>query len=333
MVSSSTNDRPDGYGIGELSRRVGVSPETLRAWERRYALLEPRRTKGGNRVYSLEDELRVRAMSLLRNQGLAADEAARLARADPQLSERAGHGAVVARNAAPPQADAVLAGRVGPSGAGAGAIAPAPAPRPVVEDNCARLLEALRSFDQDKANRVLDESLSAFAIDEVLEHIILGALSTLGAEWVEGSATVGQEHFASNVLRGRLLELSRGWDEGEGPLALLACAPGELHDLALIVFGLALRGQGWRIAFLGIDTPLFTLAEAARELDPQAVVIASIEGRKLRVVGEQIGELADRYRVFLAGSGANRPLAARLGAEALEGEATYSARWLAAQHH
>jgi len=55
---------------------------------------------------------------------------------------------------------------------------------------------------------------------------------------------VAQEHFASNVLRGRLLGLARGWGEGVGPRAVLACAPGELHDLPLIVFGLTLAGRG-----------------------------------------------------------------------------------------
>ena len=76
--------------IGELSRRVGVGVETLRAWERRYSLLEPVRTEANYRLYSLDDEARVREMVRLRAQGVAAAEAARLAREDPQLREQAG---------------------------------------------------------------------------------------------------------------------------------------------------------------------------------------------------------------------------------------------------
>ncbi|HEY6030458.1 MAG TPA: MerR family transcriptional regulator, partial [Gaiellaceae bacterium] len=68
------------YRIGELARRTGVSPDLLRAWERRYGLLEPVRTGGGFRVYSEEDEQRVRAMQAHLQRGLAAAEAARLAR-------------------------------------------------------------------------------------------------------------------------------------------------------------------------------------------------------------------------------------------------------------
>lgn len=319
------------YRIGELSRRVGVAPETLRAWERRYQLMTPSRTRGGNRVYSVDDELRVRAMSRLREQGVGATEAARLARADPQLSERAGHGAVVAGNAAPSQADAVLAGRVAPVGMGAGAVAPVPMPRPVLQASCDQLLDALRSFDEAAAHDALDSALERFEPDEVLEHVVLSSLSSLGREWMAGSSTVGQEHFASNLLRGRLMGLARGWGSGDGPLALLACPPGERHDLALIAFGLALRRQGWRIAFFGVDTPLFTLHDAAASLEPSAIVIASIDGRRMRAASQGISELAEDYPVLLAGAGANRRLAARLGAEALEGEATYSARRVAAR--
>jgi MerR family transcriptional regulator, light-induced transcriptional regulator len=73
---------------------------------------------------------------------------------------------------------------------------------------------------------------------------------------------VVQEHFASNLLRGRLLALARAWERGTGPAALLASAPDEQHDLPLIMFGLALRAQGRRVIFLGADTPLASIAEA-----------------------------------------------------------------------
>jgi hypothetical protein len=68
------------------------------------------------------------------------------------------------------------------------------------------------------------------------------------------------------ALDHRLLGLARGWDRGAGPRALLACAPSEQHDLGLIALGVALRARGWRITYLGQDTPLETLAESARSL-------------------------------------------------------------------
>ena len=87
--------------------------------------------------------------------------------------------------------------------------------------------------------------------------------------WERGEASIAQEHFASSVLRGRLLGLARGWGLGFGPVALLACLPGEQHDLGLIAFGLALRARGWRIVYLGSDTPIETIEETSRPARPQ----------------------------------------------------------------
>ena len=102
------------------------------------------------------------------------------------------------------------------------------------------------------------------ASTSLLRDLLIPYLHDLGERWEAGTASVAQEHFASNFLRGRLLGLARGWGQGGGPLAILACAPSELHDLPLIAFGLALRAHGWRIAFLGPDTPLGTLPTRPR---------------------------------------------------------------------
>src|SRR6187397_246665 len=70
--------------IGELSRRTGVPPELLRAWERRYALVEPRRTDGGFRLYSAEDLRRVQSMREHLAHGVSAAQAAALAVNEPE---------------------------------------------------------------------------------------------------------------------------------------------------------------------------------------------------------------------------------------------------------
>ena len=98
-------------------------------------------------------------------------------------------------------------------------------------------------------------------------------------------------HFASNVIRGRLLGIARGWGRGIGPRALLACAPGEQHELGLIAFGLALRAHGWRIEYLGADTPLETIDDVADSLEVDLVVVSA-------VAPERIGGLATELRLI-----------------------------------
>ena len=114
---------------------------------------------------------------------------------------------------------------------------------------------------------ILDDSLAAFGLEAVLRDVILPTLAEVGLDWGTDTLAISQEHFASNLIRGRLLSLARLWSRGSGPLAMLACPPGERHDITLIAFGLILRSHGWRILFLGADTPIETLTEPSRRRD------------------------------------------------------------------
>ncbi len=121
-------------------------------------------------------------------------------------------------------------------------------------------------------------------VDTLLSEVVLPYLRELGERWERGEASVAQEHFASSVLRGRLLGLARGWGLGLGPTAVLACLPGEQHDLGLIAFGLALRARGWRIVYLGSDTPIETVEEVSRQLDPSLVVLNAVTSERVEPV-------------------------------------------------
>jgi DNA-binding transcriptional MerR regulator len=289
----------DGYlRIGELSRRVGVSPELLRAWERRYALLQPSRSAGRFRLYSDADIARVRAMKASMEQGLSAAEAARHTLASNVAT------AVAERGAAP------LAGELA--------------------EGVAELREALESFDDGRAHVLLDGFLATFSLDSVLRDVILPTLREIGDRWARQEVSVAQEHFASNLLRGRLLALARGWGRGGGPRALLAAPAGELHDLGLIIFGLALRDRGWTITFLGADTPVSTIVDTTRRVAPDVVVIAALDSDRWRSENDELAALSKAGRLALAGAGASPALAARLGAEHLDEDPLDAAERLAA---
>jgi methanogenic corrinoid protein MtbC1 len=156
-------------------------------------------------------------------------------------------------------------------------------------------------------------------VERLAAAVALPALERIGERWARGELTVAQEHFATNVLRGRLLGLARGWGVGAGPVALLACPPGEQHDLGLVAFGLALRAHGWRITYLGPDTPVGTVEEAAVRLDPALVVLAALESDHFLRAAESIGRLAASRDVALGGAGAEPLFAERIGARVLPG--------------
>ena len=280
---------PGSLRIGEFSRRVGVSTELLRAWERRYGLLQPVRSAGGFRLYTDQDAERVAAMRRLLDDGLSAAQAAR----------------------------AALAGERG-SG------------RPL-EAAAADLLDAIRNYDEAGVHAVLDESLSAFALETVLRQLILPALDRIGREWQTAELDVSQEHFASNLIRGRMLALARQWGRGSGPRALLACVPGEAHDISLIAFGLMLRSYGWRIVFLGADTPLSTLAQTAEATRPALTVLSIFEPALLEQNARALRRLAKAVPLALSGPGALEARCASLGIRRLDGDLIAAAHEVAGE--
>jgi DNA-binding transcriptional MerR regulator len=291
MFSMTTAGSQSMLRIGELSRRAGVSDHVLRAWESRYGLLRPVRSPGGYRLYSAADAQRVRRMLAHLADGLSAAEAAQAV-----LGEDSRTGA-----------DRRVA-------AGPGGI---PAP---VGELASALRQALDDFDEPDAQAVLDRLVSDLSLTAVLRDVVVPYLAELGERWEQGTASIAQEHFASNVIRGRLGGLARGWGNGHGPRAVLACPPGELHDLALMIFGIVLSRNGWRIDYLGMSTPLEELAQTVEARSPDLVVLASTLPENLAPLTAQLAALAQRAPLALAGAAATPEIAAAIGAQLLSGD-------------
>jgi MerR family transcriptional regulator, light-induced transcriptional regulator len=272
--------------IGELSRRLGVSDHVLRAWERRYGLLRPVRSAGGFRLYSEADLDRVRRMQAHLAQGLSAAQAARAAIDDDR------------------------AGRTAPDTSEVDH-------RDGLADAAHALRLALDQFDEPAAHALLDRLLSTLTVETVLRDVVLPYLHELGERWERGAVSVAQEHFASNVVRGRLASLGRGWGHGHGPRAVLACVPGELHDIALLAFGIVLNRNGWRIGYFGASTPLDDLVTMAGTEHTDLVVLTATTPERFEGLAESLTLLGSAAPLAIAGAGATRALADAVGARLL----------------
>ena len=195
---------------------------------------------------------------------------------------------------------------------------PDPSPRP--EAARAELMSALERFDGEAAERAIDRAIGSLSIEAFLSDLALPVLRDLGDRWASGAADVSEEHFASSLLRGRLLGLARGWDNGSGPLAVLACPPGERHDLGLICFGLALRARGWRITFLGADTPPRALRACVDRTSPHSSFSSRWSPSGFEPMEEELRAVGIGSDVRLAGAGADPAFCARIGVRRLEGD-------------
>ena len=285
--------------IGELSRRVGLSADRLRAWERRYDLLRPSRSAGGFRLYSEADERRVRTMQEHLGRGLSAAEAARLAAAAP-----------VDGDIAPP----------GQPGA------------PHLDEVRQELRRGLEAFTDGRVQVLLDRLFGSFSLETALREIIYPYLHELGESWARGEVSVAQEHFASRLIEARLLALARGWDQGVGPRVILACPAGEEHNLGAIGFGLALRNRGWQVTYLGSNTPAGTILDAAGALAPKLIALSAVTARRFTAIREELRELAQAAPLAIAGAGASERLAELVGAELLPGDPVSEAERVSTRH-
>ncbi len=261
--------------IGELAKRTGVAPATLRAWQRRYGLPVPRRTDSGYRMYTMTDIELVQRLRRLVDDGIPISEAVRMVRSgDRPLGS------------ATPSPDVSI-----PASAG--------------HD----LEEALVAFDGPAAHAILDDVLARFSTSMVMRDIVLPLLARIGNRYVEGTIGIAHEHYATALLRGRIWQLARNWDHGEGARVVLASAAGDQHDLGLLVFGLALRERGWRITWLGANTPAVDVAEAVDSIGARAAVVAMARRIPPAEELDAIADLARRCPVAIGGGAATSDVA------------------------
>jgi len=282
------SNQGDRWRIKEFAANVGVPEATLRAWERRYLLLEPQRTPGGFRLYTAADERRIRSMQAHMARGIATAQAAELALAE---SVRA-------------------------------VVAPTD-PAELVES----LLVAAEAFDATRFDGLLDAAFEPGNLAGIRD-VVLPTLVEVGLRWERDEIGVGHEHFVTHLMERRLLTIAQGWEAGDGPLALLACPSGERHTLGLLCFGLLLADGGWRIAYLGADTPVAQIAEMSASVSPAAVVLCALQARYLTDNAAEITDLGRRRHTILAGRGVTDALAARLGVHRADGDPVTAARAL-----
>lgn len=234
--------------IGEVARRTGVSVSTLRAWERRYDLLEPHRTDGGHRLYREADVARVRAMQHLVDRGWSASAAAREVRQ--------------------------------------GAVAPPPVT--IVEGQepaavlTARLEEALDTFDAAAVDAVLDDAFARLTLPAALDEVVMPAMRWVGDGWQDDPRVIAREHVATNAVRPRLLRLLRTAVPTAGRVCVAATPEDEEHDVGVLAAAAVAASVGWRVHFLGSRTPRAALERAVAELGASIVLVAAVTEERAR---------------------------------------------------
>lgn len=225
--------------IRTIASLTGVNAGTLRAWERRYGLIRPMRTPKGHRLYTAQHIELIRRVLALLERGVQISRVRDLLEAEPAT-----------REAAPDR---------GPW-----------------RDYVERMSAAVARFDEPELDRVYDEALSVHPIEQVTRDAVLPLLVRLGERWKKVSGAVAEEHFFSSYMRSKLgARLQHRMRYATGPRIVAACAPGEEHELGLLLFALEAQAAGLRTLLLGANMPLEELAIAQQRSHSEAIVISS----------------------------------------------------------
>ena len=226
------------YTIGTVSKLTGVGAITLRAWERRYNLIEPVRKESGHRLYTRRHIDQINRITALTQQGM------RISQIRPEMLESS------AETEAGPDADKW-------------------------KDYLNSMMAAIINFDEDRLEEIYNEALSLYPIGLVTRRLLTPLLIELGLRWEENEGSIAEEHFFAFYLRNKLgaryHHRSRG---NRGPLILLAGLPGEYHEIGLLLFALAAHESGYRVLPLGANMPLEDLAPVARKKNCDAIVLS-----------------------------------------------------------
>jgi methanogenic corrinoid protein MtbC1 len=153
-------------------------------------------------------------------------------------------------------------------------------------------LESVARFDEAAADQVLADAFAQLPPDRAVVEVIRPILLEMGERWAHGDLSVGVEHFASYLIRRRLLALLAAQPPlGSLPAAVLACVPGEQHEFGLLMLALFLRWAGMRVIYLGADVPLADLVRCVRETRPTAVCLSVVYSPLARNLADTVAGL------------------------------------------
>lgn len=276
------------FPIRTVAQLTGVNAITLRAWENRHGIIKPLRKASGHRLYTQDHIDRVHRIVALLEKGM------RISEISAFLEQ---------------EADRIDLGEEGGTDDHWGRL-------------LARMLTAIIRFDEEALEAVYNNALSNYPIKEVTRRLVTPLLVEIGRRWSAGEGTIAEEHFFGFYLRNKLgARFHHRSRNARGPRVLMACLPGERHEIGLLLLALAANEAGYRPVILGADMPLGDLAEAAERTGSAAIVLSGILEPPTKLLSRELPALVEAAEVpiFMGGQASVRSLDAvrRCGIEPL----------------
>jgi DNA-binding transcriptional MerR regulator len=242
------------YNLKVVIQETGLKADTLRAWERRYGLPDPKRTTGGHRLYSQYDIEMIKWLMERQAEGLRINRAVGMWRNFESSGQDPFQELPVREQPKQLAAGWVIEGKV-------------------IEEVKQEWVQACLAFDETRAESILAQAFARFPIETVCLEVLTEGIADIGGKWYAGESSVQQEHFASALAVRRLNALLAGAPPPNRKGRILsACPPGDDHIYPLLLTTLFLRLRGWDVVYLGANVPIDKLDTAIQMAKTDLVV-------------------------------------------------------------
>lgn len=268
------------HPIRVVAQRTGLTPATIRAWERRYDAVVPTRSEGGQRVYSDLDVQRLHTLKALTD---------------------AGRGISMVAHLSPMDAEALLTEDLStPTLPGSTRLI---APPTSVDE----AYEYVRALDAEGLERSLWRALVTHGARPFLSRVAGQLMHRIGEGWEGGDITPAQEHLASEVIEQLLDRLVDRVRSPDAPKLIVSTLTGERHGLGARLASAAATFDGWSVVYLGTDLPVGEVAMAAGALGADAVAISVVRRIEAVASAQALADLRRRLDphvlLFVGGGG------------------------------
>lgn len=247
------------FNLKVVLKETGLAADTLRAWERRYGLPVPQRTRGGHRLYSQRDIETIKWLMKRQAEGLS------ISRAVDMWNEQLAAGS-------DPLADSsqsLLASTLP-------VLSQYRAPDTTLDSLRAQWIEACLEFSESTAEQILNQAFSMFPVEAVCVDVLQKGLSEIGERWYENRASVQQEHFASGLAMRRLdALLIAAPAPTRNQVLIVGCPPEEWHVFTPLLLALLLRRRGFRVIYLGANVPASRFADTVKNVKADLVILVA----------------------------------------------------------
>jgi DNA-binding transcriptional MerR regulator/methylmalonyl-CoA mutase cobalamin-binding subunit len=272
----------DLHPIKVVARRTGLSPHVIRAWEKRYKAVTPRRTPTNRRVYRSED---IERLILLRRATLAGRSIGQIAQMPTEELRELVNEDELAQSQAP---------------------VPTSVTRPRTSNGTLEAaLNAVENLDPEGLQAALERASVTMSRPALIEQIVAPLLGRVGDAWRDGSLRVASEHLAAATLRTFLGNMNGTFPAlADAPRLLVTTPAGQLHELGALIAGTAAAAEGWHITYLGPSLPAEEIVAAAQMNQSRAVALSIVLADDAHLKGElaRLGQLMpDNIAILIGG--------------------------------